>query len=52
MSERFPRDGRGRFVRLVCVNAHDLCFQGGPCPYCEPAKPALFPTTPEATDEG
>lgn len=18
-----------------CVNAHDLCWQGGPCPYCE-----------------
>ena len=20
---------------LRCVNAHDLCWQGGPCPYCE-----------------
>lgn len=19
-----------------CINAHDLCWQGGPCPYCEP----------------
>jgi hypothetical protein len=18
-----------------CVNAHDLCWQGGPCPYCQ-----------------
>jgi len=18
-----------------CVNAHDRCFMGGPCPYCE-----------------
>jgi hypothetical protein len=34
-----PRDGAGRFVRLVCVNAHDRCYggAGGPCPYCEPA---------------
>lgn len=22
-----------------CVNAHDLCYQGGPCPYCEPIVP-------------
>lgn len=20
---------------MKCVNAHDLCWQGGPCPYCE-----------------
>jgi hypothetical protein len=19
----------------VCVNAHDRCYEGGPCPYCE-----------------
>ena len=18
-----------------CVNAHDRCYEGGPCPYCE-----------------
>jgi hypothetical protein len=21
----------------VCVNAHDRCYEGGPCPLCEPA---------------
>jgi hypothetical protein len=35
-----PRDGQGRFVKLVCVNAHDRCYLGGPCPYCEPARAA------------
>ena len=27
----------------VCVNAHDRCYEGGPCPYCEPKprKPSL-----------
>lgn len=33
------RDIRGRFVRLVCVNAHDRCYLGGPCPLCEVASP-------------
>jgi len=33
-----PRDYKGRFIRLVCVNAHDRCYggAGGPCPWCEP----------------
>jgi hypothetical protein len=22
---------------VVCVNAHDRCYEGGPCPLCEPA---------------
>ena len=22
-----------------CVNAHDRCYLGGPCPYCEPIQP-------------
>lgn len=25
----------------VCVNAHDLCWQGGPCPYCETPRRAI-----------
>lgn len=30
---------RGRVMAgVVCVNAHDLCYQGGPCPYCEKPK--------------
>jgi len=29
------RDGLGRFRRLVCVNAHDLCYATDECPYCE-----------------
>ena len=33
---RLARDGLGRFVSLVCVNAHDRCYLGGPCPWCEP----------------
>ena len=37
MNLDFPRDGAGRFARLVCVNAHDRCYEGGPCPWCEPA---------------
>lgn len=24
-----------RFPDLKCVNAHDRCFEGGTCPYCE-----------------
>ena len=23
---------------LKCVNAHDRCFYGGPCPLCEPVR--------------
>lgn len=27
---------RGEIVaETKCVNAHDRCFLGGPCPYCE-----------------
>ena len=22
-------------LMVECVNAHDRCFMGGPCPYCE-----------------
>ena len=22
-------------VEVKCVNAHDRCFEGGPCPLCE-----------------
>jgi len=29
------RDANGRFAALVCVNAHDRCFYGGPCLLCE-----------------
>jgi hypothetical protein len=29
------RDHKGRFAKLVCVNAHDRCYEGGTCPYCE-----------------
>ena len=43
-----PRDGRGRFTRLACVNAHDRCHEGGPCPYCEP----LTKARTDATGEG
>ena len=25
---------------LKCVNAHDRCFEGGPCPLCEVVPPA------------
>jgi len=32
-----PRDGLGRFVKLVCVNATDRCAGSFPCPFCEPA---------------
>lgn len=37
LSDRPVRDWRGRFARLVCVNAHDRCYggAGGDCPYCE-----------------
>jgi hypothetical protein len=37
-----PRDRRGRFTTLRCVNAHDRCYggAGGPCPYCEPKETA------------
>lgn len=35
MADKQPRDHRGRFAKLVCVNAHDRCYEGGPCPYCE-----------------
>lgn len=31
-----PRTGDGKFAVFVCVNAHDRCYEGGPCPYCEP----------------
>jgi hypothetical protein len=33
-----PRDSKGRWTIMVCVNAHDRCMQSdtGPCPYCEP----------------
>lgn len=32
-----PRDWRGRFGVVVCVNGHDRCFYGPSleCPYCE-----------------
>jgi hypothetical protein len=32
-----PRDWRGRFGTVVCVNGHDRCFYGPSleCPYCE-----------------
>jgi hypothetical protein len=26
-------------LMVKCVNSHDLCYQGGPCPYCEPVYP-------------
>jgi len=36
------RNSRGQFMRVICVNAHDRCYLGGPCPYCEPTRsPAL-----------
>ena len=22
-------------VEVKCVNAHDVCYEGGPCPLCE-----------------
>lgn len=36
MADKIERDSRGRFCQIVCVNAHDRCYEGGPCPYCEP----------------
>ena len=38
LAEKMVRDGRGRFVRMACVNAHDRCYLGGPCPWCEPVQ--------------
>jgi len=37
-----PRDSKGRFTILVCVNAHDRCMETdtGPCPYCASLKPS------------
>lgn len=29
------RDGWGRFAKVACVRAHDRCYLGGPCPWCE-----------------
>lgn len=28
--------GGGDGSEVRCVNAHDRCYEGGPCPYCEP----------------
>lgn len=25
----------GHTPDVKCVNAHDRCYEGGPCPYCE-----------------
>lgn len=48
LDELPPRDSKGRFSTLRCVNAHDRCFggAGGPCPYCEVRehRTALQPT--------
>lgn len=37
MKDLPPRDWRGRFAVLTCVNAHDRCYYGPDdnCPYCE-----------------
>lgn len=44
----YVRNSKGRFAKLVCVNAHDRCYEGGPCPYCEPRE--VYPTpTPSGT---
>lgn len=26
-------------IMVKCVNAHDKCYEGGNCPYCEPVFP-------------
>ena len=33
-----PRDSKGRWTTMVCVNAHDRCNETSTvaCPYCEP----------------
>lgn len=35
LAAQMVRDIRGRFAKAVCVNAHDRCYLGGPCPWCE-----------------
>lgn len=29
-------------LKLKCINAHDLCYQGPPCLYCEPVYPPRY----------
>lgn len=31
-----PFAGLASLKPVRCVNAHDRCYEGGPCPLCEP----------------
>ena len=34
-----PADLEARALRVECVNAHDRCYLGGTCLFCEPVVP-------------
>lgn len=37
--EAIDRVKSSKKLMVECVNAHDKCYEGGECPYCEPVVP-------------